>query len=638
MTAPLPTVKVEIAFATTPDDPSPAWVDVSQWVRVQPGITITRGRQDQFSEVQPSKCTLTLINSDGRFTPGNVNSPYYPNVKKGRRIKVWVIDDGSFFTRFTGYVDEWPVTWADSSATVADVSVTATSRMGRLDRGSELPSIVETEYLADTPTAYYPYGDPEGTTRAGNVSTTLQPTMSALQIGTGGSITFGSATGPGTDGLTAALFSPANSTNGALMRALPDQAVVTSAHTTFSMECFFLTSSVTEQDIMRLDLQTGTGEVSLMNISATGKLHAAAAPNLGANTYDLTSAATVADGNTHHALIRETISGGNLTATLFLDGVSVATSTVAYTAFGSRDRLAVGGAPSGGFGMFGGTISHVAIRSGTTELTADRVLQHANSGLTGFSGERSDQRIARLARYAGVPSAEVTVETGQSTSIVNQVTNGLTPLALMRDVVRTEAGVLFDTKDGVLRFRPRSYRYNAESSLTLAAAGDGELQANLEPRLDDQGLVNDVTASREGGVSVRAVDTASIADYGIYRDEVRMLTTSDNEVTDAANWKLYTSSTPQVAVPVAEADLTLATPLQRATILTADIGSRITLGDLPSQAPATTMDFFVEGTTDRITAERYLVAFNLSSAALSGVWQLDSAVYSVLNTSTRLAY
>jgi hypothetical protein len=50
------------------------------------------------------------------------------------------------------------------------------------------------------------------------------------------------------------------------------------------------------------------------------------------------------------------------------------------------------------------------------------------------------------------------------------------------------------------------------------------------------------------------------------------------------------------------------------------------------------MDFFIEGWTETITADDYRIAFNLSPASLSGVWQLDSSVYSVLGTSTRLGY
>lgn len=630
----LPTMKVEVAFASSPDDPSPVWVDVSQWLRAFPGVSISRGRPDQFGDVQPSSCTFTLENTDGRFTPGNTASPYYPNVKNGRRVRVTATWNAVAYRRFTGYIDEWPVAWADASARVASVSVTATSRLARLGRGSELRSIVEEVYLEDSPGAYYPFGDPEGTTRAGNVAAVTQPVMSAASIGSGGSVVFGSSTGPGTDGLTAALFSPLNSTNGSYMRALLDQPVVDS-HTTFSMECFFLSTETTAQSLVRLDHQS-PGDLAYTELYIAFpslKLTATGTGSGGPTNYLLSSAGAVNDGATHHALIRETISGGSHTATLFLDGVQVDTSTQAITGFGARDRLSTGGATLG-IGMFRGTMSHVAVTPGTVELTAARIQAHSDAGLNGFTGEGSDARIERLAAFAGVPASEVTTETGLSTSIVNQITNDKTALASMSDVVATEGGVLFDARDGTLTFHARSHRYNSSSSLTLTT----ELQDNLEPRLDDQGVINDMTAAREGGVSVRAVDTASITDYGLYRDSITLLTTSDLEVTDAANWKVLTSSTPSVRVPVAEADLTRSSTTQKAALLAREIGDRITLASLPSQAPASSMDFFIEGYTEDITPETYRMKFNLSPASRSGVWQLDSSVYSLLDSTTRLGY
>jgi hypothetical protein len=617
-------MKVEIAFTTGPNDPSPVWVDVTQWLRANPGVSVTRGRQDQFSDVQPSKCTLTLDNTDGRFTPGNTASPYYPNVKKGRRIRVTATHATVAYRRFAGYVDEWPVTWADASATVAFTSISASSRQARLGRGTELRSIIEEEYLLDAPDAYYTMGEPEASVAAGNGSSVVQPPMTFA--GSGASPVFGVATGPGTDNLTAVSFS-----GGKNLDVTFPASLVASTDTTFAYEMFFLTSSASFQNMGRL--WSNTGDSVQFTISASGKLGANGFNNTGPIYFDLVSGATVSNGATHHALVRCTISAGVLTTTLFLDGTSVASTTYSpITAFSSMDRMTAGGMNSGT--SLTGVISHMAVSSGTTEMTAARVLAHATAGLTGFSGERSDQRITRLAGYALVPAAEISTETGLSTSIVNQLTNEKTALSLMADVTGTESGVLFDARDGTLTFHARSHRYNAASAMTLSS----ELQANLEPRLDDQGLVNDLTTNREGGVTARAVDTASIADYGLYRETLTLLTTSDNEVTDAAYWKVGIGATPQVRIPVAEANLAQAGSAQTTALLTREIGDRLTLAPLPSQAPATSMDFFIEGYVETITPEIYRLAFNLSPAALSGVWQLDSSTYSLLGTTTRLGY
>jgi hypothetical protein len=621
----LPTLLVEIAFTTTPDDPSPVYVDVTQWTRALSGVQIIRGRQDEHGEVQPSKLTLTLINSDGRFTAGNVNSPYYPNVKKGRKIRVSVTHNAVTYRRFTGYVDEWPVTWADASATVADAPISASSRLARLGRGTELRSIVEEEYLLDEPRAYYTFGEPEGSLAAGNGSVTPQPTMTFA--GSGANPVFGNATGPGTDSLTSVSFS-----GGKYLNVTFPTPVVTAADTTYTWEFFFSTATTAFQQLGRL--YAATGDTAQAFITAAGKLNILSNSNDGPIYYDLISAATVSDGATHHALVRATISAGTLNSTLYLDGAQVDTDAYAsFPGFTGMDRLAAGGDST----AMTGVLAHMAVTAGTTQLATDRIEAHSDSGLNGFSGEGSETRIIRLAGYAGVPVGDTDTETGLSTSITNQITNGQTALALMSEVVETEGGLLFDAGHGTLVFHARSHRYNAASTLTLSGDG-GELQASLEPKLDDQGLVNDMTASREGGVSVRAVDGASIDDYGLYRESVTLLTTSDSEVQDAANWKVFTGSTPEVRIPVAEADLTRASTSQKTALLAREIGDRATLAGLPSQAPAASMDFFIEGYTELITAEQYRISFNLSPASLSGVWQLDSSVYSLLGTTTRLAY
>ncbi|WP_327655693.1 laminin G domain-containing protein [Streptomyces sp. NBC_00483] len=67
-----------------------AWTDITQYVDVVQGVVITRGASDELSETQPGTATLTLDNSDGRFTPGNSSSPYAPFVRRNAPIRISV--------------------------------------------------------------------------------------------------------------------------------------------------------------------------------------------------------------------------------------------------------------------------------------------------------------------------------------------------------------------------------------------------------------------------------------------------------------------------------------------------------------------------------------------------------------------
>lgn len=621
----LPVVKVEIAFSTQPNDPSPNYVDVTSYVRnVEGNVSITRGRQDRYDTVQPSKVGFTLLNLDGRFTPGNVSSPYYPNVKKGRKVRVSVTYGGTTYRRFTGYVDEWPVTWADASGTVADAQVTASSRMALLGRQATLPAITSIEYFKDNPVAYYPLNDESGSLAAGNIAATVQPAMAITPFGGGATsnITFGSGGGASTDTMSGATYTRSSSTSGAYLSANINGII---SATVISAEAVVTASATQEMGILQLDFGRSW---LIMGTDASGHLTATFSSSaLGAIT--ATSSRVITDGKPHHCSVMAT----NGTGTLFLeidgigDGSSLPFAASPYT----FTRFIIGGGVLNS--AFSGSIAHAAAYASGIDAGL-----HGNAAANGFSGERSDQRVSRLALYAGVPLAEIdTSEVGLSTSVAAQDTTGQTPLQLMQNITATEDGVLFDTGAGKLTFQARSHRYNAATVLTLRAAGQ-DLLPSFEPRLNDQDLVNDVTASRPGGVSVHVADSASIGDYGVYHDDLSLLTTSDNEVFDAASWKVYVNSVPQVNVAVAEVELAALTPSQVTAVLGREIGDRITLASLPKQAPASSMDFFIEGVTETIADGSHTVSFNLSNANQSGVWQLDSSVYSVLDTSTRLAY
>ncbi len=76
-----------------------AWQDISQDVEVADGIPITRGRQDYQSSASPARCTFTLNNDDGTYSPRNPLSPLYG--KTGRntpvRVRVGELDTAARF-------------------------------------------------------------------------------------------------------------------------------------------------------------------------------------------------------------------------------------------------------------------------------------------------------------------------------------------------------------------------------------------------------------------------------------------------------------------------------------------------------------------------------------------------------------
>ena len=124
---------VDVAFTTKPDDPAPAWQDITQYVSAAGGsrIRIDHGRPDEFSQAQPANCQMTLNNADGRFTAGLSSSPYYPNVKMGRRIRVFADTAGNLLSSEAssfegGTTDAW-ATYGTGGATIANSTTQAWS-------------------------------------------------------------------------------------------------------------------------------------------------------------------------------------------------------------------------------------------------------------------------------------------------------------------------------------------------------------------------------------------------------------------------------------------------------------------------------------------------------------------------------
>jgi hypothetical protein len=132
------------------------FTDISAYVLLSQGVNIARGRQDNISVVQPSRCTFTLTNDDGRFTPGKTSSPYFPGVIIGRRIQVNVKDEsGTYRTRFDGMISEIDVLDTPTGAGTM-VRLVCTDVLAFLNRYPEFAcwTSQETSYQA-TPVLQY---------------------------------------------------------------------------------------------------------------------------------------------------------------------------------------------------------------------------------------------------------------------------------------------------------------------------------------------------------------------------------------------------------------------------------------------------------------------------------------------------
>lgn len=627
------TITIEVGFATQPMDPSPTWTDITTYVLGREGITRTWGKPDEFGEIQPSVLSLTLNNTDGRFTRDLTSSPYYPNVRNGRRIRVRAVRSSITYARFDGHVNEWPTLWpAGGGGTYAEAVITATCRLKRFGQVGELRSLLEEEVLRDATVdaAYFPLSEPAEATSAASISKTIQDTATIVQVGSGGTLDFGSGTGPGTDGLSAPMFEPASSTAGKYLLTSFATPLGGTANA-FTLEAWFRTEGATVSRAIASAESAAGGRIELL-IDAAGKLQGSNfSGSDGTNLVVLTSAASVNDGLTHHAVYTLVFSGGTYTLRLYLDGVQVDTGTFGGGGLGFLQQLRIGGRKN--TNLFAGTISHVAAYSAT--LSAARVLEHYNVGANGLAGERTDQRLGRLADYIAIPTADRNFDVGDGT-MGAQATSGKQPVEAFREVEAVEDGQLFVAGDGDLTFHKRSRRYNVTPAVTLTAS---QIFDDLVFPGEDFGLTNDMTVTRPGGSPARYVDQASIDEFGLYRDSKEVPAATDAATFSAASWRVGNYGTPRVRVPnvtVELARLEQIAPSQVALLLTTDISTKLRLSSLPAQAPASSVDVFVEGGTETFDGLTWRISFNTSPGDFQQVWQLGVAGFSELGVTTRL--
>ena len=101
-----PSYSIEIGFNANfnATEASVTWTDVTQYVWE---FSYSRGRQSELDAWDTGRGTVVLNNADGRFSPGNRSSPYYPNVRPMRRLRVKALHNAISYDLCYLFVERW---------------------------------------------------------------------------------------------------------------------------------------------------------------------------------------------------------------------------------------------------------------------------------------------------------------------------------------------------------------------------------------------------------------------------------------------------------------------------------------------------------------------------------------------------
>ncbi|MFD3464807.1 LamG-like jellyroll fold domain-containing protein [Streptomyces sp. NPDC058682] len=540
---------------------------------------------------------------------------------------------------FHGYIEKWPVT---SEGLTATVDVSAVDGFSVLS-STAIRSAMQSHILTLNPLGYWTLGDPVGSTRIENLVNDKEPAK-----------LLPSKYGPGT----------------ALLGA---DSVVRKDDTT----CYSLANVASNQGTVVDICDNGN---RWYNLELGGELSVSfwCHPVYPSAGQTVTMFRSWADNGFDQLKVQLDSSGKLTASTLFMEGTSSATSNASVSSSaptfvvvtvkdgltsiwlnGSLDikstigtvmdaRLrpmrwsSLGGAQAGSVyaEYANGRYGHLALwtrQLASSEISAVWKLGDYSGNVFSEDERTRIDRIASMAAYQG----ETSLDNAKSTLQGPDWSTGASALEELQRAAEDASGYVFMDGDGRLTYHNRDRRQGAVVRYELSDTLGLPYEPGLQFEMDEDRIVNEVTYRRPTGIEGVLKDQSSIDSYGRKSKSIELRVTSDAAVQDAAYTLLN-----HYSVPVVRCDsVTLkasAAPALFLPVLGVEIGDRIKLSDLPSQAPSSSLDYYVEAIGTDVSVDGgtldWVTTLSLSPGENSNVWVLEDPTLGRLDQTSVLAY
>jgi hypothetical protein len=601
--------RLEVAWSTHPDDP-PVWVD--ETARVDGAVTVAEGRADHRADIQVSTMSVALRNHDQRYTPGNTQSPLYPDVRPARRCRALDTVAGEEITVFDGYIELPEITtWQKSSVAAPREQLfhlSAVDRMGRLDRARPFISTLaeHIRYVGGTRglVAYWPMISASGP---------LGDVMGGRPLVTGrgaGGISRADEAGPRGDDASAVRFAPTVHDDG-----IPEPSFLTApVSIPVGASQVVALSAWVRIDAPPTDPTPGSASRVPLWLSGVDGMTVRVED-------DESLGIVLTVGNS--PVFGQLLVGGHFPAdvwrlvTAIMD-LSADTMTLcvgadtpvsdaigASPAAGLFDMIRVGGSEFTFESMFGSAM-HLQVyvgAAGEVFDAADHLAQY-RAGYDGLDRQRVDERMTTIANYAGIPADDLHL--GRASAIMSRARlAGRRPGELLREAAEADNGHILAHGDGHIAFAPRHVRYRPALAATVELTWLSELAWRPEPP------ANVAEVSTTDGATGYAIDADSVAEYGEYAPDLPTLDTAVPD--DASNLAAFTvrmARDPRQRPARMVFELGWMSDTQRRTILRREFGDMVRLDGLPANAPEGAELFHIEGMVHRISAFGHRVTWH----------------------------
>ncbi|WP_432164859.1 hypothetical protein [Streptomyces sp. bgisy031] len=252
-----------------------------------------------------------------------------------------------------------------------------------------------------------------------------------------------------------------------------------------------------------------------------------------------------------------------------------------------------------------------------------------------YAGETAWTRMRRLSVEESIPLTRIPGPL--STERVGPQ-RPETLVDLLRSAAEADGGMLLESQDRLgLLYRDRSSLYTQEPALTLAYRGGG-LAPPLEPVDDDSATRNDITVTRDGGSSARAVleeGALSVQDppdgIGLYDESTSLSLADDTQPEPHAYWRLHLGTYDGARYPSVRVLLHRA-PELIPSVLALREGDLIRLTGLPPWVAYGPVDLLVTGWSETMLPRTWEITFTCVPAGPWMTAKADHPVYGKADT------
>lgn len=506
--------------------------------------------------------------------------------------------------RFWGEVSTWPQEWGLKGATSVTSPIECAGVMRRLGQGASplrSPLYRGCSTLGADLVAYWPLEDDEN-------ATSLAPGITGI---TG--VAAGTITGtPGLAGYSDFVASAPVLTTESARLILPVPAYTAAGEAQVRAMTFIPASLPDDAVIFRVYTSGGSlGRLDVLWDSA-GALYTKSYDSSGLAA--TTGPGFAFDGDVKIRFSLElSQSGSDVDAVInyFVEGETsgfFSTDTHAGLTLGRVTRVEVNPAAAA---LTGFAVGHVTVEKSVTTLF------DLASQVNAWLAEGADDRLARLAAENGVGLDLIGGDTTQALGY-----QGVASLLdLMGEAAAADGGLLYEPRGSAdLAYRALETLYSQRPAVAFTYT-DNLLNPML-PVDDDESLVNVATVTRAGGSS-RTVEESTgnlgTSTVGTYDTDVTLSLAADEDAEQHAGWRAHLGTTDEARYPTIGCDLAHPTikadPDLIRSILTLDLGDRLTVTDVPEWLPPDDVDQLVQGYTETITPGNYKLSWNCAPAA-----------------------